>query len=449
MAKRARRSFGQIDELPSGKYRARYIGPDGRMHKAPQTFFTYDDAAGWLRREQKLIEFGEWAPPATRALTRDDKALTVGQWIEQWLTLREGDLEPSTLQDYRATIDRRILKVEGKAARLRDITVQSLRRRDVAEWWDAITAQFGHQVYNQHAYRRLKTAMNAAVDRDIIQLNPVALDMARKKVKATRKELPETEVMQSIVDEMQGPHKILAILTFFHGLRIGEAIALRRQDITVTSDAIIVHVRGTAYRKVGVGMVRKDTAKTEAAYRDVPIFHKFHHDIRQHLNAVGTAPDAILCPTAAGKLIMDTSYRTALSRAKTRAGHEGLKISPHYGRVWMNTALAEAGMTPVAIGQILGQTDLKTITEIYMRVSETHRMEGLAAVGEMLDASAASQMEEDTPSREEAFQFAGDIELVTSSDSGKIQTAAEEVFQLSDNVIDLASRRNQSRRSVT
>lgn len=65
MAPPKKRSFGQIDTLPSGKHRARYTGPDGHLHKAPRTYFTKDDAAAWLRGEQKLIEFNEWSPPAT------------------------------------------------------------------------------------------------------------------------------------------------------------------------------------------------------------------------------------------------------------------------------------------------------------------------------------------------------------------------------------------------
>ena len=40
-----KRKFGSIEQLPSGKWRARYTGPDGAAHKAPITFFDSDDAA--------------------------------------------------------------------------------------------------------------------------------------------------------------------------------------------------------------------------------------------------------------------------------------------------------------------------------------------------------------------------------------------------------------------
>ncbi|MGW0103211.1 site-specific integrase, partial [Nocardia sp. NPDC003354] len=35
-----RREFGTVRKLPSGRWQARYLGPDGQRHKAPETFAT-------------------------------------------------------------------------------------------------------------------------------------------------------------------------------------------------------------------------------------------------------------------------------------------------------------------------------------------------------------------------------------------------------------------------
>lgn len=43
----------------------------------------------------------------------------------------------------------------------------------------------------------------------------------------------------------------------------------------------------------------------------------------------------------------------------------------------------EAGLTIPAIGEILGQRDLKTITEVYMRISEQRKAEVLAKVNDL------------------------------------------------------------------
>ena len=380
-----KRLFGTISRLSSGKYRARYTGPDGKKYSGPHPFFTKDDAGAWLRQEQKLIEFDEWQPPHLRYRTKEDDARTVGDWLRQWLDLQEKRLKPSTMVNYRTTLDRRILTITGKAGRLRTIPLVRLTRRDVIDWWDALTIQFGYQPYNRAAYMRLRTAIQAAVDRDLIPTNPVDVKEARHKPKPARKELPEAATMQKIVDNLNPTHKIIGILTFFHGMRIGEVLGLRRKDITIAGDTILIHIRGNAYRTSN-GMKYQDTPKTSASYRTIPVFKKFHQDIIDHLATIGDSPDAFICTTGSGKIILDTSYRSVLHRAKTRAGITE-RISPHYGRVWLITTLVEQGMTIPAIGELLGQVDLKTITEIYMRTSNARRQEVLQRVSDSLMGS--------------------------------------------------------------
>lgn len=380
-----KRLFGTISRLSSGKYRARYTGPDGKKYSGPHPFFTKDDAGAWLRQEQKLIEFDEWQPPHLRYRTKEDDARTVGDWLRQWLDLQEKRLKPSTMVNYRTTLDRRILTITGKAGRLHTIPLVRLTRRDVIDWWDALTIQFGYQPYNRAAYVRLRTAIQAAVDRDLIPTNPVDVKEARHKPKPARKELPEAATMQKIVDNLNPTHKIIGILTFFHGMRIGEVLGLRRKDITITGDTILIHIRGNAYR-TSDGMKYQDTPKTSASHRTIPVFKKFHQDIIDHLATIGDSPDAFICTTGSGKIILDTSYRSVLHRAKTRAGITE-RISPHYGRVWLITTLVEQGMTIPAIGELLGQVDLKTITEIYMRTSNARRQEALQRVSDSLMGS--------------------------------------------------------------
>ena len=59
----SKRVFGEISRLPSGRYRARYTGPDRNRHSAPVTFVARIDAEGWLVEQERLISRGEWRPP--------------------------------------------------------------------------------------------------------------------------------------------------------------------------------------------------------------------------------------------------------------------------------------------------------------------------------------------------------------------------------------------------
>jgi hypothetical protein len=77
--------FGAIDRLPSGRYRARYVGPDGR--RCFKIFgIVKADARAWLAAQQTdLIRKGWRAPEVGRR--------SVGEYAEDYLArrdLREG-----------------------------------------------------------------------------------------------------------------------------------------------------------------------------------------------------------------------------------------------------------------------------------------------------------------------------------------------------------------------
>lgn len=54
-----KRQFGTVSQLISGRWRARYTGPDGKKHSAVTTFPESDDAYAWLSNERKIIDRGD------------------------------------------------------------------------------------------------------------------------------------------------------------------------------------------------------------------------------------------------------------------------------------------------------------------------------------------------------------------------------------------------------
>jgi len=65
--------------MRSGRYQARYTGPDGHRHTAPTTFDAKDDAIAWLRAERPLVEDPEtWEPPKVR-LAKAQTRLTLAR----------------------------------------------------------------------------------------------------------------------------------------------------------------------------------------------------------------------------------------------------------------------------------------------------------------------------------------------------------------------------------
>ena len=88
----AKRRFGRVRKLPSGRYQARYPGPDGTDRPAPQTFATKTDADVWLTMKEAEIRRDDWIDP-------DAGAVLVADFGATWIEERAG-LRPKTVRLY-------------------------------------------------------------------------------------------------------------------------------------------------------------------------------------------------------------------------------------------------------------------------------------------------------------------------------------------------------------
>ena len=95
-----REAWGSLRKLSSGRWQARYPGPDGAMHTARTdddrslTFLTKTDARTWLAGVHMKIALGESEPPSVLAARRRTEAAveesrTIGftEYAERWLEM--------------------------------------------------------------------------------------------------------------------------------------------------------------------------------------------------------------------------------------------------------------------------------------------------------------------------------------------------------------------------
>jgi hypothetical protein len=74
----SKRHFGSIRKRASGRYQARYTGPDGQTYNAPDTFERKTDAARWLSAKETEITRGDWINPDAGRVAFEDYAC---QWL--------------------------------------------------------------------------------------------------------------------------------------------------------------------------------------------------------------------------------------------------------------------------------------------------------------------------------------------------------------------------------
>ena len=90
----SKRSFGSIRQRASGRWQARYIGPDGRQYTARTedgralTFERESYAEKWLTRVDADIQTGRWVSPDA-AKPKAAPAVTLREYTATWLAGRE------------------------------------------------------------------------------------------------------------------------------------------------------------------------------------------------------------------------------------------------------------------------------------------------------------------------------------------------------------------------
>ncbi|MBT3165692.1 site-specific integrase [Streptomyces sp. Vc74B-19] len=221
-----RRQFGRVRKLPSGRYQARYRGPDGVDRPAPHTFRTKRDADDWLADRQSELRQGDWRDP-------DAGKVPFGAYAGAWV--RERPLAPRTAELYASLLRLHLVPTFGAMA-VADITPAAVRT-----WRRArLDAGIGPSTVAK-AYALLRTIMGTAVEDDLIRRNPCQIRNGGNVVTPERPTASIPEVF-AIAEKIQPRYKALVLLAGFCGLRWGELIALHRSDVDLEHG--MIRVRG-------------------------------------------------------------------------------------------------------------------------------------------------------------------------------------------------------------
>lgn len=341
-----KRGFGQITKLPSGRYRARYLGPDGIRHSAPSTFEAKIDAEGWLAAERRLLEVEDWIPPKQRrAVAQAATADTLTSYAERWM--RHRDLKPRTREHYARLLERQILP------RLGDVPLKRITPEVVRDWHTDLGTST--PTLRAHAYGLLRTILGTAVTDQRIPANPCQIRGAgnARRVKKIR---PATlGELETITANMPEKYRPMVLLSSWCGLRFGEVVELRRKDVDLKNG--VIRVRRGVVRAEGRTLV--GTPKSEAGVRDVAIPPHLVPMLREHLNRnITGGRDGLLFPAADGvsHLAPSTLYRVFYP-ARQAAGRPDLRW--HDLR---HTGAVLAAQTGATLAELMGRLGHSTPT---------------------------------------------------------------------------------------
>ncbi len=399
---RKRRTSGGVDKLPSGRYRARVIGPDAQRHT--RTFATKADADAWIATQRTDMSRGDWIDPTLRTSP-------FSQWATEWLDhLR---VRPNTYRQYEVSLRVHDLPVFGKRP------VGSITRAEVRRFIASLLDAGAAPGTAANARKVLRLVLNEALEANALKANPCD----RVRVPRGRREemvFLTPEQINVLAHEIANPPRpkrhpartypqygLLVRFAAFSGLRPGEIAALRVGRVNVLRCTVDVTESAS---ETDEGLAYTDPKTYER--RTVPIPRSLARELGELIAGRGD-PDAFVFTSPEGGPLVHSNYysrhfKPAVIRAglpkgtrahdlrhtaaalmvsqgahllsvKERLGHSSINVTyDRYGHLYPSL---EEALTD-RLDEVYGQTTDESVRSRFGHVAEFDRVEGVRSDGE-------------------------------------------------------------------
>jgi integrase len=304
---------------------------------------------------------------------------TFHEFASEWIAARtlEG-LGARTIEDYTWALTNHLLPFFGRH-RLSEITVREVDRYKTTK---AAEGVLSHNSINKTLTRLsqvLEVALEYAEDEGW-KLSSNAAQGRRRRLSGTRPRRPwvEPEQLMALLVAAEGclarrGRPLVAVLAGA-GLRIGEALALRRRDVNLARGELTV-----------------GRSKTEAGVRTVDLTPALRDELATYLlDSRWTKPDDLVFPTQSGRQDTRQNVRRrllmpAIERANKTLAAAGIepigKVTPHGLRRTYATLRCAVGDDVAFTASQLGHEDARFTLRVYIAaVKRPERLAGAELV---------------------------------------------------------------------
>jgi integrase len=343
MTRRAQhRSFGFVRERP-GRPKPFVAGfnPPAGGKEVTKAFATMDEADVWLAEQYVSVARGAFVNP-------DGARTLFGDWWKVFLAERQ--LRPSSRQTYELHGKNHILPAFAHRP------LGSLRRGEIQGWVNRLTV--GPRTA-QTVLAVLQSCLKAAVFDDLIAKSPA---VGVRAPKAPRRTLvvPDPEEVASIASSMFGRYGVGVHLGAEAGLRLGEVLGLRVDDLDLLGRRVNVSRQAQSVR----GEVLLDLPpKSDAGYRTVPLAPATVDVIAWHLKRYPSRRGLVITTTP-GRPLRRNLFNDMWSKAKERAGVTR-PLRFHDLRHRFASVLIEAGLDALTVKTLMGHSSIQETFDTY------------------------------------------------------------------------------------
>jgi integrase len=369
--RKGRRRFGWVRKLPSGRFQASYLGPDGRRRTAPDTFERKGDADQWLSTVESDMVRGEWTDPLLGRVR-------FAEYGERWIN--EHRLGERTREEYRSLWRHHVAPFLGH------VELAELSTGTIRTWRATLLRQGRSEDRTAKAYRLVRAILNTAVDDGRIKRNPCRIKGAGE-YRTTERPTATISQVYALAERMPSRYRALVLAAAFTGLRWGELIALRRCDVDLSAG--VLHVR-RRLAQLSRGGMQEGAPKSAAGVRNVALPAFLVEELRSHLaEYAGDGPEGMVFRGEKGAMLRRGNFGRAVKWPRTVVA-VGLPAGFHFHdlRHTGNQLAANAGATTRELMHRMGHGSMRAAL-IYQHATTERDRRIAEALGALVDESRA------------------------------------------------------------
>lgn len=303
-----------------------------------------------------------------RGVLASNSATTLGEWLDTWLWLRKPHVRETTFEQYE-------FRLRHIPDHLRKLRLQAVKRSHVLALDADLSTRLGANS-RRKVIEHLAAAFEEGIRQELLVRNPasgirVSPTAAERSKPERRKVLTDDELVRFLTQAYNDPLYSVFYIMFSLGLRCGEALGLRWQDVDFDGREIRIEQGNKIVQNKPV----LGDLKTASSRRTIPASPDLldvlcrHRDVQEdQRQKFGEAwPDTdLVFTTGRGTLLDRHNVQRTIHRLCIRTEIEG--FGTHSGRYTNITTRLRAGQLPEVVARIAGHSRVSTTLNIYRKV---------------------------------------------------------------------------------